>query len=117
MISTFKLKDKEFHFNLASPIFAEKLETAIDNFSKEQKESENLKDRKYSEVIKESCAICARFIDTLFGDGTSKELFPEEDLIEMEAALFSFKDFVEKERIKILAARAENFKKYMPVLN
>jgi hypothetical protein len=117
MKSIFKIRGREFECNFTSPEFARKLEDAIAEFAKKQKEAEDVKSRKYPEIIKTGCSICSEFIDAVFGEGTSENLFKEQDLLEMEGVLFEFLEFMKKEQERIVETRAERLLKYKPVLN
>jgi hypothetical protein len=116
MKSIFKIKDREFECNFTSAEFAMKLEEAVEEFGKRQEEAELVKDRKYPEIVKTGCLICAKFIDGVFGAGVSESLFKEQDLLEMEGVLFEFLEFMKEEQERIARARAERMIKYKPVL-
>jgi hypothetical protein len=117
MKSKFKIKGKDFECNFTCVEFAKRLEEAVEEFGKRQEEAELIKDRKYPEIIKTGCLICAKFIDGVFGAGVSESLFKEQDLLEMEGVLFEFLEFMKEEQERIVRARSEMMIKYKPVLN
>lgn len=114
-MAKFEIKGQLFDCNFASSAFAKKVQVAALTFSKKQEEAEKQAGRPYAEIVQTGHDICAEFIDTVFGEGKSKELFPEGDWLEMEDTLADFLLFMKDETQNIIKRRADILKKYKAV--
>lgn len=70
-----QLKGKEYEFSFSNYETVEKWETAQEELKKDVESIKSKKYEKYSESIKDLCNASRKYIDNIFGEGTSQELF------------------------------------------
>lgn len=92
------LKGKEYEFSFSDCETVEKWEVAQEGLKKDVDSIKSKKYEKYSENIKDLCNASRKYIDTIFGEGTSQDLLGDKyDYIEHCEVVAEITDEVNKQ--------------------